>query len=206
MFRPAVLWSNCRLADGKVIWKTLENGEGMMSSGAFSSPTIATIADKRQLVVQTREELCGVDLETGDVLWKQPIEAFRGMNILDAAGDRRSRLHVRSQREGTTVRDPSDGRGRLASRTKSGCRNRKLTCRVRCLIGDSIFLHLKNQRVTSLSALTDRFVGPVHRFGKYWSMVSNGDQILALDNGGDLLLIQASDSELAVHRSNEGRE
>lgn len=69
------------LADGSTIWKTLENNEGMMSSGAFSSPVIATIADTRQLVVQTRMELCGVSLETGDVLWKQPIEAFRGMNL-----------------------------------------------------------------------------------------------------------------------------
>ncbi len=70
------------LKDGSVIWKTLENAEGMMSSGAFSSPVIATLCGQRQLVVQTREELCGVDLATGEVLWRQPIETFRGMNIL----------------------------------------------------------------------------------------------------------------------------
>ena len=70
------------LDDGSVIWKCLENEAGMMSSGAFSSPTIASIAGLRQLLVQTRNELCGVDLETGKVLWKEPIEAFRGMNIL----------------------------------------------------------------------------------------------------------------------------
>jgi outer membrane protein assembly factor BamB len=78
------------LSDGSLIWRTLENAAGMLSSGAFSSPVIATIDDKRQLIVQTRQELCGVDLETGTILWKESIEAFHGMNILTplVIGDR----------------------------------------------------------------------------------------------------------------------
>ena len=74
----------CKLSleDGSLIWKTLENGQGMMSSGAFSSPMIAELAGVKQMVVQTRTELCGVDLATGNVLWKEKIDAFRGMNIL----------------------------------------------------------------------------------------------------------------------------
>ncbi len=70
------------LETGSVLWKSLENSAGMMSSGAFSSPVVATIGDQRQLVVATRQELCGVDLDSGGVLWRQPIESFRGMNIL----------------------------------------------------------------------------------------------------------------------------
>ena len=53
-----------------------------MYGSAFSSPYIAEIADKRQLLVQTRRALAGVELESGQVLWSQDIEAFRGMNIL----------------------------------------------------------------------------------------------------------------------------
>lgn len=33
-------------------------------------------------MVQTREKLAGVDPTDGRVLWEQPVEAFRGMNIL----------------------------------------------------------------------------------------------------------------------------
>ncbi|MGI9472521.1 MAG: PQQ-binding-like beta-propeller repeat protein, partial [Rubripirellula sp.] len=78
------------LKDGSVVWNSLEDSAGMMSSGAFSSPIIATLAGQRQLVVQTRQEMCGVDLATGSVYWSQPIESFRGMNILTPViiGDR----------------------------------------------------------------------------------------------------------------------
>ena len=51
-------------------------------SGAFSSPVLATLAGRRQLVVQSRLELYGVDPEDGAVLWSQPVPNFRGMNIL----------------------------------------------------------------------------------------------------------------------------
>jgi outer membrane protein assembly factor BamB len=66
---------------GKVLWKTLQDGGGMMGS-AFSSPIMATVGGASQLVVQTRASLCGVNPEDGLVLWQQEIPSFRGMNIL----------------------------------------------------------------------------------------------------------------------------
>ena len=42
----------------------------------------ATLRDKRQILVQSRTELAGVDIASGGVLWRQPVKAFRGMNIL----------------------------------------------------------------------------------------------------------------------------
>lgn len=66
---------------GKIIWRSLDDKGGMMGS-AFSSPLIAEIAGRKQIIVQTREQLAGVDLVDGKVLWRQGVEAFRGMNIL----------------------------------------------------------------------------------------------------------------------------
>ena len=66
---------------GKVIWRGLVDGGGMFGS-AFSSPVIATIRGQRQLVVQTRKKLTGVDMKTGKALWSVDVQAFRGMNIL----------------------------------------------------------------------------------------------------------------------------
>ena len=185
------------LEDGSVIWKTLENGEGMMSSGAFSSPTLATIAGVRQFVVQTRQELCGVDLATGNVLWKQPIEAFRGMNILTplVIGDKVfTSAHSGKAQLFEISRTPEGGwkvDERWTQKTQAYMSSP-------LLIGDSIYLHLKNQRVTSLAVEDGSIRWTSSPFGKYWSMVSNGNEILALDNGGDLLLISASDSSLDV--------
>ena len=67
--------------DGKVIWRSLEDGGGMNGS-AFSSPIIRKVNDVEQLLVQTRTELCGVSVDNGKLLWSQKIPAFRGMNIL----------------------------------------------------------------------------------------------------------------------------
>src|SRR6185369_8092553 len=66
---------------GEVVWRTLEDGGGMYGS-AFSSPILATIHGVTQILVQTRQNLAGVDPETGKVLWSHPVKADRGMNIL----------------------------------------------------------------------------------------------------------------------------
>ncbi len=60
----------------------MQDSGDIMSSGAFSSPIIGEINGVKQLVVQSRTTLAGLDRETGAILWSTPIEAFRGMNIL----------------------------------------------------------------------------------------------------------------------------
>jgi len=169
----------------------------MMSSGAFSSPTIHTIAEKRQLLVQTREALCGVELETGKVLWQEKIDAFRGMNILTplAFGDR-------------IFTSAHSGKAQLFEITRSAEDNWKVNelwsqktqayMSSPVLIGDSIYLHLKNQRFSALSIEDGSIHWTSSPYGKYWSMVSNGDKILSLDNSGELLLINANDDALNV--------
>lgn len=66
---------------GDVVWRAMTT-EGNMMDSAFSSPVIATLQGKRQLVVQTRTTLAGLDLATGNILWTIDVPAFRGMNIL----------------------------------------------------------------------------------------------------------------------------
>ncbi|MEM8964748.1 MAG: PQQ-binding-like beta-propeller repeat protein, partial [Acidobacteriota bacterium] len=54
-------------ATGEVVWRTERFSSGdMMSEGTFSSPVKATIAGREQILVQTRQELKGVDPETGE--------------------------------------------------------------------------------------------------------------------------------------------
>jgi outer membrane protein assembly factor BamB len=185
------------LADGQVIWTSLKNGEDMMSSGAFSSPTIATLGGVRQLLVQTREALCGVDLETGSVYWSQPIESFRGMNILTplVVGDRVFTSAHSGKAELFEITRTTDGQWsvNLAWMQKS-----QAYMSSPILIGESIYLHLKNQRVCAFNVADGQLRWTSSPFGKYWSMITNGKQILALDNSGELLLINPNDDELVV--------
>ena len=68
--------------DGSIAWRALEHNSGMMESGAFSSPVLATVAGKKQIVVGTRTSLAGLDAASGSVLWSRDVPNYRGMNIL----------------------------------------------------------------------------------------------------------------------------
>tara|TARA_R110002049_G_scaffold309268_1_gene519535 strand:+ start:49951 stop:51273 length:1323 start_codon:yes stop_codon:yes gene_type:complete len=185
------------LADGSLIWKTLENAGDMMSSGAFSSPTIAMLCAKRQLVVQTRTHLCGVELSTGKVLWREPIEAFRGMNILTplVVGNQVYTSAHSGKAQLFDIRCDESGRWSVHE-----VWNQKTQAYMSSpvLVGDTIYLHAKNQRVvaTALQDGTIRWTSSPQ--AKYWSMVSNGERILALAESGDLLLLDASDEQFNV--------
>ena len=56
--------------------------EGGLRGGGFSSPVIAELDGKRQILLQARSELTGIDIDSGAVLWRQSVRAFLGMNIL----------------------------------------------------------------------------------------------------------------------------
>lgn len=185
------------LADGEIVWQTLESGGNMMSGGAFSSPIVATIADTPQLLVQTRAELCGVELGTGSVMWKQPVEAFRGMNILTptvigdsiftAAHSGRSHLfEVAKDDAGKWSVDE------LWNQKTQGYMSSPV------VINDQIYLHAKNQRVVAMDVNDGEIRWTSKPFGKYWSMATTGEKVLALDSDGDLRLIKHNESELQV--------
>jgi outer membrane protein assembly factor BamB len=176
---------------GAVIWQTLKD-EGGMNGSAFSSPVIQTIAGRRQLVVQTRTTLAGVDIDSGSVLWSRPIPAFRGMNILTPSffGDK---VFTSSHSGGTFMFDlKADESGKFAINEvwKSKVEGYMSSP---IIIGDHAYLHLRNQRFTCFDLKTGKQPWTTGKpFGKYWSMVAQGDKILALDETGDLLLIRAN--------------
>lgn len=176
--------------DGRIVWRSLE-GEGGMMGGAFSSPVIATLGGRRQLVVQTREELAGLELGTGQVLWRQPVKAFRGMNILTPV-IREDLIFTSTYGGGTRayrmVHDSAGFRVEEAWRHKAqGYMSTPV------IVGRSLFHHLRSQRVMCLDWSTgeERWTSP-RSFGKYWSLVAQGDRLLALDQSGELLLLDAT--------------
>jgi outer membrane protein assembly factor BamB len=53
-------------ADGKLIW------EGGNAEAGYSSPLLATLAGVRQIVVFNAENVTGMEIETGSLLWSHP--------------------------------------------------------------------------------------------------------------------------------------
>ncbi len=175
---------------GETIWRTLVDTDAMMGS-AFSSPMIASLHGYRQLIVQTRKELCGVELATGEPIWQKKIETFRGMNILTPTiwND----FIFTSSYGGKSVLlelEPNvSGSWKVSERWTSKA---EAYMSSPIVIGDHLYLHLRNQRLACLNLATGEERWRSRPYGKYWSMITNGQRILALDEQGKMFLIQAN--------------
>ena len=66
------------------------------------------------------------------------------------------------------------------------------------VIEGHIYLHLRNQRFVCLDVKSGEECWTSTPFGKYWSMIVSGNNILALDQCGELLLMKASPEEFKL--------
>ena len=65
------------------------------------------------------------------------------------------------------------------------------------------YMHLRNQRYTCIRLLDGNTQWTSKPYGKYASLITNGQKILALDQRGELLLLAASPDEFQVLDSRE---
>ncbi|MFN9721003.1 MAG: PQQ-binding-like beta-propeller repeat protein [Planctomycetota bacterium] len=182
---------NCE--DGSIIWRGLKEEGGMMG-GAFSSPMMAELAGRRQLVIQTRSRLCGVDPDTGNELWGVDVQSFRDMNILTptAIGDR---IFTSSYGGGALMFEVSKAEDGTFAVKELWKNTTEAYMSSPVVIDGKIYLHLRNERFCCLDPATGESLWRTTPFGKYWSIVANGTKILALDEEGDLILIDANPTE-----------
>ena len=185
--------SKLNASDGSIVWNSLGDNGDMMSSGAFSSPVIQILNGKRQLIVQTRTKLAGLDLATGKADWSHDVAAFRGMNILtptlwdnaiftSSYGGRSILLEVPNNAS-AKVRWDNKIEGYMSSPI---------------IIDHFVYMHMKNKRFACMDLQTGKELWTTKPFGEYWSMVSNGRQILALDQNGLLRLIAHNPAEFQL--------
>ncbi|MBM4069719.1 MAG: pyrrolo-quinoline quinone [Planctomycetes bacterium] len=180
---------------GKILWRALKDNGGVFGS-AFSSPVIATLSGKRQLIVQGRQKLAGVDLERGDVLWSQVVPSFRGMNILTplVIGDA---VFTSSYGNKSWLYKVSPKNDRFFV-TEAWTNNAQGYMSSPVMLDGHAYLHLQNQRFTCINLKNGERTWTSAPFGKYCSLVARGDRILALDQRGILLLIKANPKEFEL--------
>ncbi len=174
---------------GEILWRGLKD-EGGMNGSAFSSPIIAVLAGQRQLIVQTRDRLVGADLESGKQLWEQKVPAFRGMNILTPVviGDA---VFTSSYQNKSWLYQISKTNDQFTV-TEAWSNNAQGYMSTPVVINDHIYMHLQSQRFTCINIKTGERTWTSNSFGKYCSLIAQGDRILALDANGTLLYIKAN--------------
>jgi outer membrane protein assembly factor BamB len=185
---------------GEIVWREFKD-EGGMNGSAFSSPVIATLGGVRQLVVQSREKLAGLSLVDGKVLWSQEVPAFRGMNIITPtiAGDLAfaSTYGGKTNAYRITNRSPADEEPSFEIETvwtepSQGYMSSPV------VISGHAYVHLRNQRFACFDLEEGKRNWTTEPFGKYWSLITRQDKILALDEKGELLLIAADPQEFKL--------
>jgi outer membrane protein assembly factor BamB len=176
-------------------WRTLADSGGMWGS-AFSSPVLTTLAGRRQLLVQTREKLAGVDPASGDLLWSVAVPAFRGMNILTPSVSAGGVLTSSYGGQTTLFRvTESDGSWQAEPAWTEKSQGYMSTP---VIVGRHAYLHLRNQRLTCLDLEQGQSAWTTTPFGQYWSLVAQRDRILALDQRGELLLVKADPAKFEL--------
>ena len=181
----------CRLdkKTGEVKWRALEDGGGMMG-GAFASPSFAVLGGKRQLLVQTREKLGGLDPETGKVLWSQDIVAFRGMNILTpiAVDDVLYTSTYGGKTQGWKAVE-TDGKWTVSPLWEHKSQGYMTTPVV---VNGVAFTSLRSGRMMAIDVKSGREGWTSSEsFGDYVSMATNGSRVLGLDTKGNVTLFEA---------------
>jgi len=167
-----------------------------MFGSAFVSPTVEEIHGTLQLVVQTRASLCGISVESGEVLWKQDVPAFRGMNIVTPCRHENG-FFTSSYGGGSFFFDIKLENGKYVSveRWRNTIQGYMSTP---VIIDGYAYMHLRNRRIVCMELQTGDVMWTSTPQGEYWSMVTNGRQILALDSKGVLLLVNANPAKFDV--------
>ncbi|MBY0459572.1 MAG: PQQ-like beta-propeller repeat protein, partial [Gemmataceae bacterium] len=179
---------------GKVLWKSLKDGGGMLGS-AFSSPVFAKLAGKDQVLVQTRTKLAGLDRDTGKELWSKEIPSFRGMNILTPVPFGDDGVFTSTYGGNTRMLKVKSEGGALAVDDDWGFKYEG-NMSTPVVVDGHAYLLGKDKRLLCVNLKTGKEAwGTDERFGEYWSLVANKDKILALDNRGTLYLLKASPKE-----------
>lgn len=179
---------------GDILWHVLSDGGAINS--AFSSPIEATIGGVRQILVQMREELAGVDPETGIVLWRQTVPAYRGMNILTPTVHGDGILTSTHKNKTFFYRIASQGGSLSAEQAWTLPGQGYMSSPV--LVDGHAYLHLGNGRLSCIDLAEGKETWRSKSFGSYWSLIAQGRKILALDEEGELLLVEADPKEFRL--------
>ncbi len=184
-------------ASGKTLWRVFVETDKDKSHSAYSSPIVAELQGRQQIVAQSRETLAGFDPGDGSQLWDIPVRSSHDQNILtpvsyqggvliSSYGGRSQLLRIIQRGDALEAEPAWDNKlqGYMSSPV---------------VVDGHGYLHLRNNRF----ACMDLKNGDINwttkeKFTDYASLVANDDKILMLDSEGGLHLIAADPTTFRI--------
>ena len=171
---------------GEAAWKTLDENV------SYSSPIVAAIADKEQVIVMTGPHVVGIDPHDGGVLWEHPfqIQYDESIGTPVAAGD--MVVFTATGRPLTALKISRDGE---EFRAKRAWENRDLTSYLSSmLIHDGHVYGMNDGGEFACVRLSDGKTAWIDgHHGYYCTPVLADSRLLCLNERGDLLVLAASE-------------
>jgi outer membrane protein assembly factor BamB len=182
---------------GAIDWNGFYSGSARELT-PFSSPVLATLAGREQLVAFFPKSLAGIDPDTGETLWEIAVETAIGAAyptpviykdgvFLSLYGRGTTMFSVKQAGDGTFTCEPAwqnKAKGYMSTPV---------------VVDGHAYVQLTNRRIVCIDLETGEDAwGTTERYGLYWGMTANGDQILSLENEGLLRLIRANTQKLDV--------
>jgi outer membrane protein assembly factor BamB len=174
---------------GALVWAALPE------RSSYGSPIRATLAGADQLVGFTGQRMVGLDLASRELLWEYPFPAMYEQTILTPVLWR-DRVIIGGEARPTVALQITRQDDRVLSREvwRSSALNAYLVTPV-VMKDHLIGLDDRSRRLVCLDLLSGKRAWESPRIGRYVSLVSAGEQILALDEHGRLLIVAATARE-----------
>jgi outer membrane protein assembly factor BamB len=173
---------------GEMIWRAIPGERPGMSS-----PLAVTLAGTPQVVTFTEAHLVGLDPEAGRVLWKHPFATPYRQNIVTPAIVDDLVIASGTGRPGFALRIEKNGDAVAASEAWSNPRL-QLYLSSPVVAGDHVYGPNWRGELVCVNARRGETAWAKPGFGQYASIVAAADQLLVLDNQGDLIVVAADAS------------
>jgi outer membrane protein assembly factor BamB len=179
---------------GEEKWSATKDGPG------YSSPILATLANKKQLVTQTQNHLVGINPKNGQLLWKVPFTTGYDQNAITAVTHKNLVVFSGYEKplQALKVLNTVDG---FDTEEVWANRNFPLYMSSPVLVGDRLFG--LSQKKRGVLFCVDCNTGKViweneGRSGDNASLVAVGKVILVLNTDGKLLVLNAARNQFDV--------
>lgn len=186
---------------GEPVWHSLDDRQ------AYTSPTVATIAGVRQILVVTATRAVGLTTDQGRLLWEYPWATQMGINVAQPVVLDGDRIFMSaSYGHGAAVFQVTRTGEKFATRTiweNNRMKNRFTTS----LLHRGHLYGLDESILACIDAATGELKWKGGRYG-YGQVVLAGDHLIVLTEDGDVVLVKATPErhqELARFSAIEGK-